>query len=419
MLNKSRERGPALLTFDEALERVISEASHHKLSSEGVSLDAACGRVLAAALAAPGDQPACDNSAMDGYCIRHSDAASARPEAPITLPVAGEAMAGRPLAALPDMNAAYIATGGMLPENADTVVKIEDVSVSADGKSVTFSSIPPVGTYIRRQGKDVRAGDIVLPAGESLSPFAIGTVASLGRMVIPVTRQPRIALMTSGDEIVMPFDEPKPWQVRNANSYALASLIRESGGVPVDFGIVRDCPKRAMAVLRDAFSTCDLIVTCGGVSMGKKDPFIAAFRELGVDIRVHGVAIRPGKPFFFGLFEGKPLFGLPGNQASCVVTFEIFARPFIRRVLGDRCPDRLLMRLSPTLPLVNHTGRDHFMRARLTVDPANDGRPCADVFQQQDSHLLTSLIGANLLVRHPGSLESAGTDTLLECRLTS
>ncbi|MFZ2960076.1 MAG: gephyrin-like molybdotransferase Glp [Candidatus Ozemobacteraceae bacterium] len=416
---KTTKQDLPLLSFDDAFERLISEAPHHRTLTEGVPLPSARNRVLAKDLAAPSDQPACDNSAMDGYCIRHADAASATPEEPVTLPIVGEALAGSPLLVLSPGNAAYITTGGMIPQGGDTVVKIEDVNVAPDKSTVTFSSIPPIGTYIRRKGKDMRTGDLVLPSGELLAPFAIGTAASLGRMVVPVARKPRIAIMTSGDEVVMPFEQPQPWQVRNANTYALSAQIEEAGGIPVDYGIVRDQPEQAVAALREAVAVCDAIVTSGGVSMGEKDPFIAAFRLLGVDIRVHGVAIKPGKPFFFGLFEGKPLFGLPGNQASCVVTFEIFVRPFLRRMLGDRRPDRPMMWLPADRILTNRTGRDHFLRARIVPDPKRNGQSMAAVLPQQDSHLLTSLVGTNLLVRHSGSQEIADTDVLFECRLTS
>jgi molybdopterin molybdotransferase len=399
-----------LTTYDAAIALLTGQATALPRQSEGCALAEIAGRVLAEPLFAATDYPACDNSAMDGYCLRHADAAGATPANPVSLPIHGGSFAGRPCPALEPGTCAYIATGGMLPENADTIVKIEDVTVNAGETEARFSSIPPAGTYIRRRGKDMKAGSEVLNAGTDLTPAAVGIVASLGHMTVRVARRPRIALMTSGDEVLMPFEIPHPWEIRNSNTSAVSAQIRATGAIPLDFGICRDTGAMAVNALRRAADTADLIVTCGGVSLGKKDPFIAAFTELGVTPLIHGVAMKPGKPFFFGLFQGKPLFGLPGNQASCMVTFELFVRPFIGRVLGRTFPERLTMTLPLGQTVKNGTGRDHFLRGRLVFQ---NGAATAVPLNHQDSHLQSSLLGAQLLIRHPAATPELPAGTLV------
>jgi molybdopterin molybdotransferase len=219
-----------LLTYDDAYRRIMETAAARPMPAEGAPLADLPGRVLAEDLHAPTDIPAAANSAMDGYCVRHADIAAATATAPAILPVAGHIDAGHPLPALPAGHAAYIATGGLLPEGADTVVKLEDTERLEAPERVVIRSAPPLGTYIRKRGKDMQAGALVLGQGQVLGPFEVGIVAALGRMGVQVRRRPRVALLTSGDELVMPFDDPQPWQVRNANSPLLAAAIRQAGG---------------------------------------------------------------------------------------------------------------------------------------------------------------------------------------------
>ncbi len=394
-----------LPTYDDAFRLIMEAAAGCLLPVEGAPLADLLGRVLAEDLHAPTDIPAAANSAMDGYCLRHAEIASATAAAPITLPVAGHIDAGHPLAGLPAGHAAYIATGGLLPDGADTVVKLEDVELLDAPERIAIRSAPPPGTYIRRRGKDMQAGALVLGQGQTLGPFEIGIVASLGRMGVRVRQRPRVALLTSGDELVMPFDEPQPWQVRNANSTLLAAAIRDLGGEPLDLGIVRDDPARAAAALERAAELGDVVITSGGISLGRRDPFTAALQALQVRPLVHGVAIKPGKPLFFGFLGGKPVFGLPGNQASTAVTFHLFARPFLARMQGRRTPDLSAIVLPLGKAIDNRTGRDHFLRGSIVT---NGSSSCAEPFPHQDSHLITSLSGAEILIRHP-----AGTPVLV------
>lgn len=387
------------MTFDEAYQAIMGLAAGFLLTAEGCPLNELGGRVLAEDLLAPSDIPLADNSAMDGYCFRHSEIAGATVESPVALPVDGQIDAGHPIPGLTVGHAAYIATGGLLPSGADTIVKIEDIEVLNDGKSkrVVVRSAPPLGTFIRSRGKDMKTGELVLPHGELLGAFEVGVVAAIGRMGARARRKPRVAILTSGDELVMPFDDPEPWQVRNANTSLLAAQIKELGGEPIDLGIVRDSTEQAAKVLDQASDLADLVITSGGVSMGRHDPFIAAFQTLCVRTVVHGVAIKPGKPLFFGILNDKPLFGLPGNQASTAVTFQLFVRPFLARLQGNRNPDHPKLVLPLSNPSANSSGRDHFLRGAIVTDTTSR----AEAFPKQDSHFLSSLAGARILIRHP------------------
>jgi molybdopterin molybdotransferase len=408
-----KQPSPTLLSFDQALAAVLAEVpSQAGRIPETVSAADALGRVLAEDLRAEKSLPECDTSAMDGYCVRHQDIAAATETAPVSLEIAGEIFAGHPLPSLPSGASFYITTGGMIPEEADTVIKIEDVTVT--GNRVTVVSAPPKGCYVRPRGREMRKGDVVLSAGEVLTPSRLGVLATLGRTRARVSRKPRVAIFTSGDEVLMAFEDPKPWQVRNSNSPCLCAQVTSAGGYPVDYGIIRDEDPDVPGKIRRALEDCDVCITSGGISMGTKDPFVAAFTAMGVHKKVHGVAIKPGKPFFFALEQGKPVFGLPGNQASGAVTFELFVRPYLMRWQGRQQPDRDILMLPLVTPSRNTTGRDHFMRGFLRV---TDGMAKAEPFSRQDSHLISSISGAQLLLRHCPQPECLQAGDAVECRL--
>ncbi|HOY67626.1 MAG TPA: molybdopterin molybdotransferase MoeA [Candidatus Ozemobacteraceae bacterium] len=402
-----------LHTFETTRDLIMAAAATHAMPPESIPLDQALGRILAADLSASEDLPMADNSAMDGYCLRHADAAGARPDAPVTLPLVAGIDAGHPLETLPEGHAAYIATGGMIPAGADVVLKIEDATLTPDTGNLVVKSLPPVGTFIRRRGRDRRRGDLVLSRGEPLTPFALGVAASLGRMAVEVARRPRVCILTSGDEVVMPFETPKPWQVRNSNATILQAFVRSAGGEPLDLGIVRDDPEAAIAALGEAARLGDVIVTSGGISMGRCDPFVTALERMNAPLDVRGVLMKPGKPLTFGRIHGKPYFGLPGNQASSAVTAELFLRPFLARLCGSLRPDHRLAMLPLTRELQNRTGRDDFLRARLVSTATG---PAAEPLGHQDSHLLSSLLGADLLARHPVDRPLLAAGDLVECR---
>ncbi len=400
-------------TFDEAYATIMEAAAGFVPEGEPVPLDAAPGRILAENLAAPEDLPMADNSAMDGYCFRRSDAVAASSGAPVSLPLTAGIDAGHPIDELPAGHAAYIATGGILPAGADTIIRIEDAELPPPGTLLLIRSLPPEGTYIRRRGRDRRSGDIVLTAGVPFTPYAVGVAASLGRTVVRVARRPRVCVLVSGDEVVMPFDHPLPWQVRNTNTPILKALIRSAGGEPLDLGIVRDNPGAAEAALRRAAELGDIIVSSGGISMGRKDPFASALETIVAAVSVRGVAMKPGKPLTFGCIGKTPYFGLPGNQASSAVTAELFLRPFLARLQGSAAPDHRRVLLPLTKDAANRTGRDDFQRGRLLSTASG---PAAETLEKQDSHFLSSLLGADLLIRIPGDRPQIRAGELVECR---
>lgn len=400
-------------TFDEAYITIMGAGTGSVPGSEPVSLDAAPGRILAENLSAPEDLPMTDNSAMDGYCFRRSDALAVASGTPVSLPLTTGIDAGHPLEMLPAGHAAYIATGGMLPAGADTIIRIEDAELPPPGTHLVVRSLPPEGTYIRRRGRDRHTGDLVLAKGTRLTPFAVGVAASLGLTIVRVARRPRVCVLVSGDEVVMPFEHPLPWQVRNTNSPILQALIRSAGGEPLDLGIVRDDPGSAETALRQAAKHGDIIVSSGGISMGRKDPFVSALEAVGATVAIRGVAMRPGKPLTFGLIGNTPYFGLPGNQASSAVTAELFLRPFLARMQGSSEPDHRRILLPLTKDAANRTGRDDFQRARLISTASG---PAAETLEKQDSHFLSSLLGADLLVRLPGDRPQIKAGELVECR---
>ena len=407
-------RSMPVVPFDEAYHQIQRRAGTLSLPAESLPLAQAHGRILAEDLRVPLDLPQADNSAMDGYCCRQADIAGASAAHPVELPIAGHIDAGHPLPQLPPGTAAYIATGGLVPSGADTIVIIEETTVSADGRLVRISSCSKQGAFIRLRGKDAQAGEMLLTAGQELTPFRIGLLAAHGFTAVNTYRRPRVAIITSGDEVVMPFEVSQPWQVRNANSVILPAQVLESGAVPIDLGIVPDTPGQAQEFLRRALTLADVIVTSGGISMGRKDPFVAAFADLHCECILHGVRMKPGKPVYFGFLKDKPLFGLPGNQVSTAVTFEVFVRPFLRRLLRASPPDRRLLHLPLAAAAVNPTGRDHFVRGSLCGEA---GTTEIRLFDKQDSHLLSGLADADVLFRHPWDTPEIPAGQVVSCSL--
>lgn len=399
-----------LSSYDDAFDVVCSNADCFKMDVECCIVPNAVSRILAEDIKALSNFPMADNSAMDGYCFRHRDISSSKP----ALQICARIDAGLEAGSLPRGKTAYVATGAVIPRGGDTVVKMENVVLSKSGEEITILQVPPPGSYIRKEGQDISSGTKILRRGTLLTPYYAGVLAAAGYSAVKVSRRPRVCLITSGNELVMPFETPMPWQVRNSNSVILSAQIARAGGIPIDLGIVRDDSKIAAAVLERAAELGDIIVTSGGISMGMKDPFASAIDFLPVRKLVQGVSIKPGKPFFFGTFKDKPLFGLPGNQASSAVTFELFVRPFLARIMGNTEPDHPVIRLPLANAISNPTGRDHFCRARI-VNLQN--KTLIDVLEKQESHMLASLMGFTHLVRHKTGQNVLKKGTSVACML--
>jgi molybdopterin molybdotransferase len=370
--------------------RVLERAARGTTDEE-VPLREALGRVLARDVASRDDVPGFDNSAMDGFAVRAADAAGASEGTPVTLRVAGESRAGAPYAGrLQPGEAIRISTGAKLPAGGDAVVRVED-TLEQDGSVRVTRPLDP-GAEVRRAGEDIRAGEVVLRAGAPIGPAELGVAASTGADQLSCARRPRVAIVVTGDELVEPGAPLPDGAIRNTNGYALPAQVTSAGADVASVRTVGDDYAQTVATLREALDA-DVVVTTGGVSVGAHDHVKAALAELGVEEVFWGVALRPGHPTWFGTSAGKLVFGLPGNPVSAMVTFHLFVRPALDRMLGVR---RHARRVTAVMDVdyPKRPGRAHVVRCALDALP--DGwhvRPT----KEQGSHVLTSMLGAEAL----------------------
>lgn len=376
------------------------------LPKERVAIGEAVGRVLADDMSAPAELPASATSAVDGFAVRAVDAGE-------TLRVIGESAAGRPFARRVERGtAARILTGGVLPTGADTVVMVEDVRLA--GEAVTVPKDLRAGSNFHRPGADVKAGELVLAAGAQLGAAELGLVAALGFAAVDVHRRPRVALMSTGDELVEVGRTPGPGQITDSNRWALLAALREAGVDVRILGIGPDEPQALRRLVVDALDAADVLVTSGGVSVGTHDLVKPLLESLGT-VHVGRVKLKPGKPFTFAtLPDGKFAFGLPGFPVSSLVTFEVFVRPALRKMQGFARLQR------PTLPV--RLGYD----ARATADRTEyqrvtlrrDGAELvAETTGSQSSSRLLSLAGAHALVRIAPGDEGVKAGTIVEAMI--
>ena len=352
---------PELLSVDRALEIVLQATS--VLPSEPVALEAAAGRILAEAIRADQDYPAFDKSLMDGYAVRAGDLAAV----PRDMTVVQEIAAGADpssLLPLPPGAAARIMTGAPLPPSADAVLIVEQSEpVPGDAQRVRALASPRPGDNLARRGADVRAGDLLLPAGEFIGAGEIGVLAACGRQVVRVGARPRVAVLATGDELVPAGEVPGPGRIRNSNGPALAALAARAGADVLDIGIAPD-RESALGEAIEAGLRADLLVLSGGVSMGVYDLVGKVLRSLGTEILIEGVAIKPGKPFTFGRRGAAIVAGCPGNPVSSYVIFQVFLLPALRKMAGHPAPRRTPVRGRLATPLRQRQGRTGFYQAR-------------------------------------------------------
>ena len=346
--------------------KIVLEWAAVPLPAETVAAQQALGRVLAEPVRSSRTLPPADCSAMDGFALRAADLTGVSPGAPRRLKVAFEVRPGGPSPPpLPAGQAARIFTGAPLPPGADSVVRQEEARALPE--AVELQSVPELGAHVRRAGEDVRAGDVVLERGVGLGPAELGMLASLGRSVVRVHRRPRVALLSSGDELVEPDADASGGRIVGSNVYALAAQCREAGAEPLNLGIARDTPEELEERIRAGLGA-DLLVSSAGVSVGDHDHVRPVLEKLGCRLLFWGVRMKPGYPLAFGRFEreGGPLvFGLPGNPVSAMVTFELFVRPLLLRLAGWRACFRPLLPAVLGEPLRKKPGRQHFVRVRL------------------------------------------------------
>ena len=381
---------------------------------EVVSTFEADGRVLASDIVSALQVPALDNSSMDGYAVRSADVARALEASDGVLAVSQRIAAGSTGIALEPMSVARIFTGAPIPSGADAVVMQEDCEViSADDATlkvrVRIVNVPEPGQWIRRAGEDVTIGAVVLSKGIRLSPASLGLAASIGMHELPVARRPRVALFSTGDELVMPGDvaptQMKTGTIYNSNRYFLRALLMRLGCEVTDLGIVPDRLDATIDALRGATQNHDLILTSGGVSVGEEDHIKPAVQALGT-LDLWQIAIKPGKPFAYGQLQDAHFIGLPGNPVSSFVTFLLLVRPFLLKLQGvtDVGVRSISMRANFAWPKGDK--RREFLRVKRSV---NGG---LDLYASQSSGVLTSAVWGDGLVDNPPGQTIAPGDTV-------
>jgi molybdopterin molybdotransferase len=401
-----------VIPLEEAQATVL--AGCDPLPAQVVGIDEAAGLVLAGdTVTAAEAVPPFVNSAMDGYAVRAADVAGV----PVRLPVVAEVAAGHPVdRELGPGEAMRIFTGAPLPAGADAIVMVEDTERLDGGAAVELRRSPAVGQHVRPAGDDVQVGDVVAAAGEELTPGRLGLLRSVGVTSVTVRPRPRVGVLSTGDELVDLGVPLRPGLIRDTNRPVLLGLVEGAGAVPVDLGHVGDDDAAIAAALTGAAAACDAVITTGGVSMGDTDLVKVVLDRLAGPggMRWVQVAIRPAKPLAFGRVGSVPVFGLPGNPVSSMVSFELFARPGLRRLAGH--PDGRLFR--PWVqgvadePLPRHAdGKVHFVRVEVEVDGA-DGRLHARRAGGQGSHQLSAMARANALAVLPDGPGVAAGDPL-------
>ena len=380
-----------LIPVEEALRRVLDGVA--PTDAEQVPLREGLGRVVAAPLAAGRDQPPRDVSAMDGYAVRAADVATA----PATLAVIGAAPAGHPFAGkVSSGEAVRIFTGAVLPEEADAVLLQENVTAQPDGRIMALEPVR-LGQHIRRRGLDFAAGAVLIPAGTRLGMRQLALAAALDHPVLPVRRKPVVAIIATGDELVLPGAARREDSIIASNSFGIAGLVETLGGGVRDLGLVAD-DKAKLAAAIDAAAGADVLVTLGGASVGDHDFAREVLGGRGMELGFWRIAMRPGKPLIFGHLGPQRVLGLPGNPVSSLVCALLFLRPLVEALLGLPPADPTV---AATLggPVRANDGRQDYVRAAITI--GEDGRRIATPFGRQDSAMLSTFASAGCLIVRP------------------
>ena len=385
-----------LIAPDEALQRLLQHLDVNP-SPEVVFTTQALGRVTASPVLAPHPLPEFRRSTVDGYAVRAADTYGAGESLPAYLNLIGEVRMGHSTnLVLEPAQCALIHTGGMLPQNADAVVMIEDTQGSRPAEVEILRAVA-VGENLIKTGEDVSQGEEVIPVGRRLRPAEIGGLMALGFTLVKVARRPRVGIISSGDEVVPPEQRPLPGQVRDVNSYTLAAVVEQVGGEVVHYGIIPDTREAMLETAKRAHRECDVVVITAGSSVSVRDLTAEVIAELGQPgVLVHGVNIRPGKPTILGVCDGKAVIGLPGNPVSALVNVTMFVAPVVKSLLGESLEHpkpavtaRLLVNLA------SESGREEWVPVRLIATA--DGWEADPIFGK--SNLIFTLARADGMVR--------------------
>ena len=380
-----------MITVEKALQAIF--LNFHQLGLEKVNILDARARVIGEDVFATRNIPPADNSAMDGYAVRHIDTKGATRVIPLRLKVIEEIQAGKfPQKRLKKGEASRIMTGALIPDAADAIVRQEDTKKI--GKTVIIYNSVKEGQDIRFVGEDVQKEELVISKGSVISPAQIGMLASLGRAFVSVYQKPRVAIIATGDELVDIENDPPPAKIVNSNSYSLAAQVMECGAIPLILGIAKD----KKSELQEKFKTAlhaDLIISSGGVSVGNFDFVKDVMGEIGNAMHFWQVAMKPGKPLAFGAIKGIPMFGLPGNSVSAMVSFEQFVRPYLLKMQGHTKIFRQTIKALSSQEIQKKKGVKHFIRAIVKKEK---NQYLAAITGEQGSGILKSMVLANALI---------------------
>jgi molybdopterin molybdotransferase len=395
-------------------QKIVLDAAH-PLGLEKIGLLEVLGRVLGEDIVAQRDNPPWDNSAMDGFAVRYEDIKQEHAIGkPVVLKVIEDVPAGKMATkTVGPGQAIRIMTGAPVPKGADTVIKVEDTEHTPD--SVTVFKPEPRGANIRPQGEDVKKGECIIAKGTQIRPSEAGMLAILAKSFVFVYQRPRVAILSTGDELADLDERFSEEKIINSNSWGIAAAVQEAGGVPFLLGIAKDNP----AALKEKIThglNADILVLSGGVSMGDYDFTKAVFKDLGAEMHFWKLAIRPGQPLAFGKIQGKLAFGLPGNPVSSMVTFEQLVRPAMLKMGGHRGYGRPVVQAQFQEKFSKRTDRRHFLRGILTRE---DGVFKVRTTGDQGSGILTSMVKANCLIDIPQEVEKLNPGDTVSVQILS